>query len=183
LNTVKTLFGIKPTRSVREGAGIVGAELPSLFGDIEDSFQIIATMEGARSMTAELREHLTTMNHWLQDVALAAAAINDAQYEKAQLHAIACQRELHHIFKRCDCIVTPSACGEATPDLFGVTNSAFNRIWTLMHAPCVSIPAFVGPHGMPDPSYNARGRARTYVGGPPYRHGGEPSAGTRDIVS
>ena len=46
-------------------------------------------------------------------------------------------------------IVTPSACGEATRDLTGVSDSAFNRIWTLMHGPCISIPAFKGPNGMP----------------------------------
>ena len=76
-------------------------------------------------------------------------AIDDATYDKAQLHAIACQRALRQIFERCDCIITPSACGEATADLTGVTNSAFNRIWTLMYAPCVSIPAYIGPNGMP----------------------------------
>jgi Asp-tRNA(Asn)/Glu-tRNA(Gln) amidotransferase A subunit family amidase len=30
-----------------------------------------------------------------------------------------------------------------------VSNSAFNRIWTLLHVPCVTIPAFEGPNGMP----------------------------------
>jgi Asp-tRNA(Asn)/Glu-tRNA(Gln) amidotransferase A subunit family amidase len=82
-------------------------------------------------------------------MARSAAAIESVEYEKAQLHAVACQRELSGVFERCDCIITPSCAGEATPDLAGVTNSAFNRLWTLMHAPCVSIPAYLGPHGMP----------------------------------
>ncbi len=131
------------------GAEILDAELPPPFANIEESFQIIATVEGARSMAAELREHRAALNHWLQDSARAAVAIDDAAYDKAQLHAIACQRALRQIFERCDCIITPSACGEATADLTGVTNSAFNRIWTLMYAPCVSVPAYAGPNGMP----------------------------------
>jgi Asp-tRNA(Asn)/Glu-tRNA(Gln) amidotransferase A subunit family amidase len=133
----------------RLGAKIVDAELPPAFAGIEHSFQIIATVEGARSMAFELRAHLSTMNQWLKDTARSAAMIGHADYDKAQLHALACQCELRGVFQRCDCIITPSCCGEATSDLTAVSNSAFNRIWTLMRAPCVSVPAYAGPNGMP----------------------------------
>ena len=53
------------------------------------------------------------------------------------------------VFKGCDAIITPSTCGEAIADVVSVSNSAFNRIWTLLHVPCVTIPAFEGPNGMP----------------------------------
>jgi hypothetical protein len=61
-------------------------------------------------------------------MAHSASTIDNARYEKAQLHAVACQHELRSLFERCDCIITPSCCGEATPDLTAVSNSAFNRI-------------------------------------------------------
>jgi len=48
-------------RCVSRGADIVDAELPPVFAGIEHSFKIIATVEGARSMAFELREHLSTM--------------------------------------------------------------------------------------------------------------------------
>jgi Asp-tRNA(Asn)/Glu-tRNA(Gln) amidotransferase A subunit family amidase len=50
---------------------------------------------------------------------------------------------------QCDVIITPSACGEAVADLTSVSNSVFNRVWTLMRGPCLSIPAFTGSNGMP----------------------------------
>jgi Asp-tRNA(Asn)/Glu-tRNA(Gln) amidotransferase A subunit family amidase len=131
------------------GADVKDTELPPVFNHVEDSFQIIAMYEGVRGMTDDLRDHLATMNSWLHEMARSAPMISDATYEKAQLHAIDCKRELHRLFERCDCILTPSACGEATPDLTGVSDSVFNRIWTLMHTPCVSVPAYAGPHGMP----------------------------------
>jgi Asp-tRNA(Asn)/Glu-tRNA(Gln) amidotransferase A subunit family amidase len=53
------------------------------------------------------------------------------------------------IFSSCDVILTPSTCGEATTDLAGISNSAFNRTWTLLQGPCVNIPAYCGPNGMP----------------------------------
>ena len=49
------------------GGEILDAELPPLFANIEESFQIIATVEGARSMAAELHDHRAALNHWLQD--------------------------------------------------------------------------------------------------------------------
>jgi Asp-tRNA(Asn)/Glu-tRNA(Gln) amidotransferase A subunit family amidase len=131
------------------GAHVTDAEMPPIFDGIEQSFQVIATVEGARTMASDVAAHGATMNHWLQEMRRAAPSIDAAHYEKAQLHALECQRALGEIFDRCDVIVTPSACGEATRDLTGVSDSAFNRIWTLMHGPCISIPAFKGPHGMP----------------------------------
>jgi Asp-tRNA(Asn)/Glu-tRNA(Gln) amidotransferase A subunit family amidase len=53
------------------------------------------------------------------------------------------------VFAHCDVILTPSTSGEAPADLVSVTNSTFNRIWTLMHVPCLTIPASQGPNGMP----------------------------------
>ena len=46
-------------------------------------------------------------------------------------------------------IYTPSTIGEAPQDLISISSSAFNRTWTLMHGPCVTIPVYHGPNGMP----------------------------------
>jgi Asp-tRNA(Asn)/Glu-tRNA(Gln) amidotransferase A subunit family amidase len=131
------------------GGTSADAEMPTVFEGIENAFQTIATVESARAMASDIREHGATMNHWLQEMRRNATTIDAGQYDKAQIHAIECQRALAQLFEGCDLIITPSACGEATRDLTGVSNSAFNRIWTLMHGPCVNIPAFRGPRGMP----------------------------------
>jgi Asp-tRNA(Asn)/Glu-tRNA(Gln) amidotransferase A subunit family amidase len=52
--------------------------------------------------------------------------------------------------RRClDALVTPSAVGEAPSGLASTGDPAFNPIWTLLGAPCVTIPAARGPAGMP----------------------------------
>jgi amidase len=147
----ETIVALDSAAQTLRGAGarVTDAEMPPIFDDIEQSFQIIATVEGAHTMASDVAAHGATMNHWLQEMRRMGPTIDAARYEKAQLHAIECQRALGEIFERCDVIITPSACGEATRDLKGVSDSAFNRIWTLMHGPCISIPAFQGPHGMP----------------------------------
>jgi Asp-tRNA(Asn)/Glu-tRNA(Gln) amidotransferase A subunit family amidase len=131
------------------GAEVTDAELSDDFAGIEDSFRVIVRLEGARAMEWEARHHLATMNHWLKRELDPAGRPDEAQYELAQAHALACRRALAKLFERCDAIITPSACGEAVADLESVSNSAFNRVWTLMWGPCLTIPAFNGPNGMP----------------------------------
>jgi Asp-tRNA(Asn)/Glu-tRNA(Gln) amidotransferase A subunit family amidase len=131
------------------GAEVTDAELSEVFAGIEDSFRVIVRLEGARAMDWEARHHLATMNHWLKRELDPAGRPDETQYERAQVHALACRRALANLFERCDTIITPSACGEAVADLESVSNSAFNRVWTLMRGPCLTIPAFNGPNGMP----------------------------------
>jgi Asp-tRNA(Asn)/Glu-tRNA(Gln) amidotransferase A subunit family amidase len=131
------------------GAAVADVDMPAVFAGIEESFRVVSTIESSWSMAAEVLDHLATMNHWLKDAAAAAAKFTLVQYDAAQLHAIQCRRALADIFERFDVLMTPSACGEAVADLVSVSNSAFNRVWTLMHGPCVTIPAFTGPNGMP----------------------------------
>ena len=131
------------------GAKLHDAEMPAVFTDINLSFNVISGVEALRAMASEARDHLATMNHWIKDSLAAAARYDQGQYDKAQLHAVQCQKATAEMLARCDLIITPSAAGEAIADVVSVSNSAFNRIWTLMHVPCVTIPAFEGPHGMP----------------------------------
>jgi len=48
-----------------------------------------------------------------------------------------------------DFLVTPSAPGEAPATLATTGNSVFNRVWTLMGVPCVTLPSGTGPSGLP----------------------------------
>ena len=131
------------------GADVFDVELPEVFNGIEETFNVIVRAEGSRAMEWEARHHLKTMNHWLQAQLGAPERVDQADYDKAQSHSLACQRALKELFERCDVIITPSTCGEAPTDLTSISNSAFNRVWTLMRGPCLTLPAFTGPNGMP----------------------------------
>jgi Asp-tRNA(Asn)/Glu-tRNA(Gln) amidotransferase A subunit family amidase len=131
------------------GAAIVQAELPAVFDGIEESFGVISAIEASRALAAEARDHRDKLNFWIKNALAAAAGHSLARFDEAQRHAIECQRALAAIFDRCDVILTPSTNGEAPADLVSVTASGFNRLWTLMHVPCLTIPAYHGPHGMP----------------------------------
>jgi Asp-tRNA(Asn)/Glu-tRNA(Gln) amidotransferase A subunit family amidase len=131
------------------GAKVHDVEMPAVFTDINQSFNIISGAEALRAMAAEARDHFSTLNQWIRDSLTAAKRVDRAQFDKAQFHVVQCQRAMAEVFAGCDAIITPSTAGEAVADVVSVSNSAFNRIWTLLHVPCVTIPAFTGPNGMP----------------------------------
>ncbi len=51
--------------------------------------------------------------------------------------------------RECDFLVAPSAPGEAPATLKSTGSSLFNRLWTLIGVPCVTLPAGTGPQGLP----------------------------------
>ena len=121
------------------GAKVREAELPAIFDGIEETFGVISTVEASRALAQEARDHLSALNFWIKD-GLAAARRHDLiRFDQAQRHAIECQRALVTVFAQCDVLITPSAGGEAPADLVSVSSSVFNRIWTLMHVPCLTI--------------------------------------------
>ena len=133
----------------RAGAEVAGVELPDVFDTVVETFRVIAGVEGGRSLEDELANHFEVLNHWIKAGAEARKGWSDDDYQAAQSHAGQCRSALGGVFDEFDVLVTPSTAGEATDDLVGVSDSSFNRIWTLMHGPCVTIPAFSGPNEMP----------------------------------
>jgi Asp-tRNA(Asn)/Glu-tRNA(Gln) amidotransferase A subunit family amidase len=72
-----------------------------------------------------------------------------AQYAKAMAYAGDCRRRLCDLASEVDAILTPSATGEAPLGLGSTGNTAMNRLWTLLHGPCVTVPAGNGPSDLP----------------------------------
>jgi amidase len=133
----------------RKGAKVSEIVLTPTFSDIAESFRIISATEAARALAHEAREHAEALNFWIRDSLAIAKQCDPAHYERAQWHAIECQRALSDIFRQVDVLLTPSAPGEAPADLESISSSVFNRTWTLMQTPCVTLPTATGPNGMP----------------------------------
>ena len=46
-------------------------------------------------------------------------------------------------------LLVPSAPGEAPEGLEATGDPMFNRLWTLLHTPAVTLPGLTGPQGLP----------------------------------
>ena len=79
-----------------------------------------------------------------------AAAPRD-EYAEAVRHAIACRRRFSELIgaAKLDALLTPSAPGEAPTGLASTGEALFNRNWTLLGVPCVTLPAGTGSAGLP----------------------------------
>jgi Asp-tRNA(Asn)/Glu-tRNA(Gln) amidotransferase A subunit family amidase len=64
-------------------------------------------------------------------------------------HAQQCRAVFPAVFDDIDVLLTPSAPGEAPKGIDSTGSSLFNRNWTLLGVPCVTLPAGSGSQGLP----------------------------------
>ena len=103
----------------------------------------------ARGLAHEVAHHRARIAPMLLERIDAGAAMPYEKYRQAIEYANDCRLRLRDRFGDIDAILTPSATGEAPPGLGSTGNTAMNRLWTLLHGPCVTVPAGEGPAGMP----------------------------------
>ncbi len=133
----------------RAGATLADIVLPPAFDAAEDAFTTITAVEGGRSLAYEIAHHRDRLNAWIGGQAALGERSTEADYAAACETAARCREAMMQVFERFDVILTASAPGEPTADLTGIQKSSFNRIWTLMHGPCINLPGFSGPEGLP----------------------------------
>ena len=75
-------------------------------------------------------------------------AITPATYDEARRGAAAARAQLAEFFGDFDAMLVPAAPGEAPPAAT-TGDPVFNRPWTLLHVPCITLPGRRGPAGLP----------------------------------
>lgn len=123
--------------------------LPEQFRNLASMQADIMAYEASKSLAFECSAHRKLLSGKLIDLIAAGKTISVESYDSALKHAAKCRKRLKTLFKDVDIILTPSAPGEAPEGLSSTGDPIFNRIWTLLHVPCVNIPAFIGPNGLP----------------------------------
>lgn len=129
--------------------GATDVNLPSLFEDTMKRFSVITRYEGLRTTDPVVMDNLDKVNPWSREGIEGGRTITRADFDAATHEAEAARAELTRVFNDCDVIITPADSGEASTDLAAVEGGPFNTLWTHMYVPCLTIPAFVGPNGMP----------------------------------
>jgi Asp-tRNA(Asn)/Glu-tRNA(Gln) amidotransferase A subunit family amidase len=76
------------------------------------------------------------------------AAVTAATYDEALAAAATARAATPEFFGDADAMLVPAAPGEAPP-IATTGDPVFNRPWTLLHLPCVTLPAGRGPNGLP----------------------------------
>ena len=137
-------------KKLRESeAEVVETELPAAFNQAHPCLRRIMAYEAARffrELQARGREKISAaLNAFLDE----GGQIADSDYQDALRFRGQLQEDLSAFLKVFDAILTPPANGEAPATLDNTGDPAFCTIWTLCGAPAITIPAGLGPQGLP----------------------------------
>jgi Asp-tRNA(Asn)/Glu-tRNA(Gln) amidotransferase A subunit family amidase len=146
-----TAAALDTAREALERAGAAVAELaisPRHQGlnQVQDT---VMGFEMVRALAWERLEHSAELSPRLAQMLDAGLAIGAADYDLALLRAAEARAELAAFFGGCDAILVPAAPGEAPAGLGATGDPVFNRMWTLLGVPCLTLPARWGETGLP----------------------------------
>ncbi len=131
------------------GVTLMDIDLPPNFAGLVQAQIDIMAYEMARSLAFEWHAHRVRLSQKLQDLIAAGLALPRERYDAAVTLAHNCRRMADELFARADVLLAPSAIGEAPRGLDTTGDPLFNRVWTLLHTPCVHLPFTQGPNGLP----------------------------------
>ncbi len=121
---------------------VADVTLPPLLEDAYKAQFIIQDYEVFRALAFEYGRHRDMIGAQLREQLDRAAVISADEYDAARRTASRARQLLADAMAEHDVVLTPSAPGAAPQGLGSTGDPVFNRLWTLMGAPCVNVPGF-----------------------------------------
>ncbi len=131
------------------GAKVSDLSLPASFAGLLAAHQEILWYEVSRCFVDEFMRHPGLLSAPLRECCAKGFAGNPSDYLNALEVGRACRAQLNDAFGDCDVLLAPAAPGEAPQGLESTGDPVMNAVWTLLHAPCVTVPVATGPNGLP----------------------------------
>jgi Asp-tRNA(Asn)/Glu-tRNA(Gln) amidotransferase A subunit family amidase len=147
-----TRFTLETTIERLSRAGVIVTEvsLPGSFNELAAAHDTVSDYEAWRALAHERLNHYPLLSAGVRDKLSRGGAIADAEYERAKKTIDDCRHQCRVVLGEHDCILTASSPGAAP--LFAnndTGNAIFNKLWTALGLPCVSIPGPTPPGGLP----------------------------------
>jgi Asp-tRNA(Asn)/Glu-tRNA(Gln) amidotransferase A subunit family amidase len=136
-------------RLAQAGAQLRDFDLPPGSDQLFDRHKVIMGFETARSLAWEYVHHRGEISKTLAARLEEGWRVTRAEYDAMREHSRQCRRALAEAMREIDFLLTPSAPGEAPASLASTGDPIFNRAWTLLGVPCVTLPHGKGPRGLP----------------------------------
>ncbi len=131
------------------GAQVREASMPELLIGLDEAQHTIEYFEMAGSLAFESQKYGDRLSANLSERVEKGRNIVPEVYDQKLAVADACRQLMAGVFSEFDALLAPSAVGEAPQGLGSTGNAVFNRGWTLLRLPCVTLPAWHGPKGLP----------------------------------
>jgi Asp-tRNA(Asn)/Glu-tRNA(Gln) amidotransferase A subunit family amidase len=131
------------------GAKVDDVAVPDMHRPLAAAQNTIMSYEMTRQLADERLRHSAEISPRLAQLFDHGMTIGADAFDAALSEAAAARRGLADFFGQCAAIVVPAAPGEAPAGLGYTGDPVFNRTWTLLGTPAVTIPAGRGPGGLP----------------------------------
>ena len=143
-----TLFDALPELLERAGARSTQVALPEVFAGLAAAQGTIWTFEIARCLADEHQRFRELIREPLRGMLDEGAAMAVSDYDAAYRRLRECSARLDAVFDGVDALLVPAAPGEA-PEVATTGDPIFNRAWSALGVPAVTVPAGLGPSGLP----------------------------------
>jgi Asp-tRNA(Asn)/Glu-tRNA(Gln) amidotransferase A subunit family amidase len=131
------------------GAQVKEITLPALFDEAAQAHPTIQDYEAYRALGYEFDRQREGLRPVLREQLAKAAAIDPLAYDEARRVARRARQAFGTLMADAGVLLTPSAPGAAPRGLGSTGKPTFNRLWTLLGAPCVNVPGLSDPEGLP----------------------------------
>jgi Asp-tRNA(Asn)/Glu-tRNA(Gln) amidotransferase A subunit family amidase len=145
-----TIAALEAAAAAFARAGAVIAERGTFapFATLVRAQQTIMGYEGVRSFAWERFHRADAIMPRTATLLADGATVSAAAYDEALAMAATARAAVPDFFGDFEVMLVPSAPGEAPP-IATTGDPVFNRPWTLLHLPCITLPAGFGPTGLP----------------------------------
>ena len=141
---------LEAARTLRAAGARVGEwQAPETWTVLVEAQNRTMTREATRAYAKERAR----FPHLLSPSLTASLEIGDGvsarQFADARKRKKRALADLDQAFGKFDFLLTPAARGEAPAGLGNTGDPIFNRVWTLLGVPCITLPFGTGPFGLP----------------------------------
>lgn len=136
-------------RLAAAGMAVEDVHLPAGLEESFEAYDLIQQFEGARCFAPDADTHPDLVSVDARALQERGMAVDPAGYREALRRFHGWRTAVDEAFTGYDAVLTPSAAGEAPRGLRFTGDIAFNYLWTALHLPAVTVPAFTGPGGLP----------------------------------
>ena len=146
------LRALERARDVLKAAGvqIVDIDLPAKdFLALGQSNRLIMAYDAARSYETVYRNKAADLGASTVTLIETGLLITDEQFKKELLHVEKCKALFTKAMLGVDAVLTLGAPGQAPLKSTGTGLSTFNRAWTTLGVPCITLPFGRGDAGLP----------------------------------
>ncbi len=131
------------------GATVRDADVPGSFAEAWAAHGTIQDFEAASALGWEYDARRDDLPPQVRGHLAAGRAVGAAEYDAARGVAKRARRDAKLLFAQCDAVLAHPAPGAAPRGLSSTGDPRYNRLWTLLGTPCVTVPDLVRDGGLP----------------------------------